>query len=61
MGFRCHKYEQNPFEDNNQRPGRWYNAGTKRTCKMLEGFGYEILDPDIGASHRDPIIHFIKP
>lgn len=41
-------------------PGRWYDAGTDRTCSMLQDVGFEILDRDMGVSHRDPVIHFIK-
>jgi hypothetical protein len=47
--------------DEPKRGGRWYDAGIKRTCSMLEGFGYHIVDPDVGTCLRDPIIHFIKP
>ncbi len=42
-------------------PGRWYNAGFERTCSMLKDIGYQIIDPDVGTSLRDPIIHFMKP
>ena len=56
--------EKVPILDTNEdqviRPGRWFHAGCKRTCDMLNELGYEILDPDVGASHRDPIIHFRK-
>jgi hypothetical protein len=45
-------------EDSEPRPGRWYHAGVDRTCAMMRDVGYEIVDPDIGVSHRDPIIHF---
>ena len=41
--------------------GHWHNAGTERTCEMLEKIGYEIIDSDVGTSPRDPIIHFVKP
>lgn len=41
-------------------PGRWYHAGVERTCKMLESFSYRIIESDVGANHRDPIIHFTK-
>jgi hypothetical protein len=51
---------KNPNEDNIPSPGRWYHAGIERTCMMLEELGYEIIDPDIGAVYRDPIIHFLK-
>lgn len=39
-------------------PGRWYDAGAARTTAMLRDLGYQVLDPDIGTSLRDPIIHF---
>jgi hypothetical protein len=48
-------------EDQVMRPGRWFHAGCKRTCDMLTEIGYRIVDPDVGALHRDPIIHFQKP
>ena len=41
--------------------GQWYDAGTERTCEMLEKIGYKILDPDVETIPRDPIIHFVKP
>lgn len=41
-------------------PGRWYHAGIERTCAMLTGLGYQIVEPDVGAVHRDPIVHFTK-
>jgi len=47
-------------EDMNPAPGRWYHGGIERTCTMLNKIGYKIIDPDVGAVHRDPIIHFIK-
>lgn len=46
--------------DNESRPGRWYNAGIKRTCTMLEKVGYKIIEADVGTCLRDPIIHFKK-
>ena len=48
-------------EDDTPRPGRWYHAGVERTCRMLEEHGYQVLDSDVGAVPRDPIIHFVKP
>jgi phospholipid N-methyltransferase len=41
--------------------GQWHDAGTKRTCDMLEKIGYKILDADVETIPRDPIIHFVKP
>jgi len=48
-------------EDDTPRPGRWYHAGTARTCAMLRDVGYEVLDEDVGTDFRSPIIHFAKP
>jgi hypothetical protein len=48
-------------EDLTPRAGRWYHAGTEATKKLLEVTGYQVVDPDIGLSLRDPIIHFRKP
>ena len=48
--------------DENDLPqaGRWYHAGIERTCSMLKEVGYQIVDPDVGTCHRDPVIHFTK-
>ena len=43
------------------RPSRWYDTGTERTCALLSELGYEVIDPDVGVLHRDPVIHFRKP
>lgn len=50
----------NITEDEEPKPGRWYNAGLERTCKMLEEKGYTIIDPDMGVDYRNPVIHFAK-
>jgi hypothetical protein len=47
-------------EDDKPRPGRWYHAGTARTCEMLENLGYRIVEQDMQVNHRDPVIHFVK-
>ena len=47
-------------EDDTPRPGRWYNAGTARTCEMLKRTGYTIVDADMGFDYRSPLIHFRK-
>ncbi len=47
-------------EDDQPRRGRWYHAGIERTCSMLKEVGYQIIDPDVGTCHRDPVIHFMK-
>lgn len=46
---------------NEDSQGHWYDAGTERTCEMLEKVGYKIIEKDIGIIARDPMIHFIKP
>jgi hypothetical protein len=48
-------------ESEEPSPGRWYHAGTERTCVMLRNAGYTIITPDVGTCLRDPIIHFAKP
>lgn len=53
--------EKDLLEDDEVRPGRWYNAGLERTCEMLCGRGYEIVESDVGSLIRDPIVHFRKP
>lgn len=47
--------------DSTVKPGRWYHAGTERTCRFLESVGWEVLNPDVGLCPRDPIVHFRKP
>ena len=47
-------------EDDQPKPGRWYNAGVERTCKMLEERGYTIIDADVGLDYKSPVIHFMK-
>lgn len=49
------------MEDTIPKPSRWYHAGTKETCDLLNQIGYRVNDPDICVSNRDPIIHFSKP
>jgi hypothetical protein len=53
-----HFGKYNPFQEGE---GRWYHAGKERTCEMLKGFGYEIVDEDVGTIPRDVIVHFRKP
>jgi len=48
-------------EDDSPFPGRWYHAGTARTCAMLRDVGYDVLDEDVGTDFRSPVIHFRKP
>lgn len=45
----------------NAEGGRWFHAGRDRTCEMLQKYGYEIADKDVGTVMRDPVIHFYKP
>ncbi|MGZ5529197.1 MAG: hypothetical protein ACXWJB_11035, partial [Limisphaerales bacterium] len=40
----------NPDTDDNPAPGRWYDADTGRTCKMLQSVGYKVVDPDVGTN-----------
>jgi len=58
-------FRPNEFHDKNENntisPGRWYHAGIDRTCEMLCKFNYDIVEADVNANIRDPIIHFIKP
>lgn len=51
---------KNTTEDNFTGPSRWYHAGSERVCQMLTSMGYDVLDPDVGTSLRDPIVHFRK-
>jgi len=58
------KHRRPPIQSNvsdKPSPGRWYDAGSKRTAAMLEATGYRVLDEDVGSCLRDPILHFQKP
>ena len=48
-------------EDLVPRPGRWYDAGVGRMTELLEQIGDQVLDPDMGLTHRDPVMHFRRP
>jgi len=50
-----------PDASDKPSPGRWYDAGSKRTAAMLREVGYCVLDDDVGSCLRDPILHFQKP
>ena len=47
--------------DEEPRPGRWYDTGTARLAEFLERRGYVVRDPDMGLTHRDPVVHFVRP
>lgn len=51
---------KDPREGTQPRPGRWYNIGTDRFCRLLEQIGYKVVDRDVGVNHRDPVVHFAK-
>jgi Methyltransferase domain len=38
----------------------WYDAGTDRTIEMLTRLGYRVLEADVEADPRSPIIHFVR-
>ena len=40
--------------------GWWHWAGVERTAAMLERVGYRVVDRDVGADPRSPIIHFVR-
>jgi hypothetical protein len=47
-------------EDMCPRPHRWYHLGVAAACELLERNGYRIVDPDVGVSHRDVVVHFVR-
>jgi hypothetical protein len=47
--------------DDLPKPGRWYDLGLENTIALLTNVGFEVIDPNVGASLRDPVIHFRKP
>ena len=53
-----HYREFDPFAE---QQGQWHDADKQKTCEMLEGFGYEIINEDVGSIPRDVIVHFRKP
>lgn len=58
---RYHLRLREPHEDGTPHPGRWYHAGTDRTCDMLESIGFTVVSRDMGFDYRSPLIHFRKP
>ncbi|MCF7854711.1 MAG: hypothetical protein K9N51_07935 [Candidatus Pacebacteria bacterium] len=50
-----------PERDSGPNPGRWYDLGLDACIRLLEECGYEIVEANVGASLRDPIVHFRKP
>ena len=47
--------------DEEPSPGRWYDTGTSRLAAFLEERGYVVCDEDMGLTHRDPVVHFVRP
>jgi len=49
--------------DGEPRSGRWYFYNTQRFCKLLEKYGYIIVNRDVVSELNimSPIIHFRKP
>lgn len=41
--------------------GAWHHFPLDALCSHLSHTGFEVLDPDVGANPRDPIVHFLKP
>ncbi|MGD1062628.1 MAG: class I SAM-dependent methyltransferase [Terracidiphilus sp.] len=39
----------------------WYHWGTERACEAMTRRGFQIVEPDVEACQRDPVIHFRKP
>jgi hypothetical protein len=39
---------------------RWFHLGSGAAAEMLRRHGFDLVDQDIGISHRDPILHFRK-
>lgn len=38
----------------------WYDAGTERTVEMLTRLGYHVVEADVEADPRSPIVHFVR-
>ena len=49
-----------PDTDDIPAPGRWYHAGSERTCELLQKLSYRVINSDMGVNHRDPVIHFTR-
>lgn len=47
-------------EDMIPRPGRWYHMGLARALDALTRNGFLVINPDIDAVKRDPVIHFLR-
>jgi len=59
--YRLFPYSKlNQSEDQNPKPGRWFNYGRERACNFLQSKGFEIVEKDMEVNNRDPLIHFCK-
>ena len=55
------KYRAHIEEPEGPEGSWWYDAGTERTAEMLTRLGYRVVEADVGADPRSPIIHFVRP
>lgn len=39
----------------------FHHAGVRETARYLESVGWEVVEPDLELTVRDPIVHFRKP
>lgn len=42
----------------NPEANGWFHAGTDATCALLERYGYDVVDRDVGLDPKSPIIRF---
>jgi hypothetical protein len=47
-------------EDDHVDLNRWYHLGISACVAMLQTSGFAVVDEDVGAVPRDPIVHFRK-
>jgi len=41
--------------------GAWFHAGVEQTCAFARSVGWEVVNPDVGLSVRDPLIVLRRP
>jgi hypothetical protein len=44
-----------------REPGAWFHAGVDETCRFAASVGWEVVNPDLGLSVRDPIVLLRRP
>lgn len=44
-----------------RKQGAWFHTDLMETCRFAESVGWQVVNPDIGLSIRDPIVQLRRP